>query len=244
LALLTAGLSCASTEFFPEGSGQPTDRASGAVPAGALGACKRPGTKRPAVVSAKLWEDVKACTPTTPAGYVRLGYGRATPNDDKADEQVEKILQAVRDAQKSESHSTQFATMLRSLRDAAAKDPLLRDRITRDPASRTCDFAYLFNTMSKERARLEQGNACVAEAYDPKARSEVCLFDTARQEASWLGSGWDCMTHTSASGSEQSCHRLCAYDDYCARQVSCAAPDLDLVLCALGVCLPEARAGF
>jgi len=236
---------CASTEFFNEGSGAPTDRASGSVPEGTLGVCKRPGTKRPPIVSAKIWDDAKPCLATTPAAFARLGYGRDKPNDDEADKQVEKILEAVRTAQKTESRSAELATMLRGLRDAAQKDPLLRDRVTRDPASKTCDLAYLFNTMAKERSRLEQGNVCPAEAYDPKARSEVCLLDTGRSEASWLGSGWDCMTHTTAStAQEQSCHRLCAYDDYCARQVSCAAPDFDLVLCALGVCLPEPRAGI
>ena len=56
----------------------------------------------------------------------------------------------------------------------------------------------------------------------------------------WLTSAWSCVTHTGAVGEEQSCYRLCAYDDYCARQVSCAAPDIDLLLCTLGVCLPEA----
>ena len=244
LVPLSTGLSCASTEYFPEGSGVPTDRASGAVPAGSLGACKRPGTKRPVLVSQQLWDDIKPCAPSTPVGWVRLGYGRAVPNDAEADKQAEVLLQSVRDAQKPETGNSQFSATLRSLRTQALKDEALRDRVSRDPVQQTCDPGYLLSTMAKERAKLEQGRPCAAEVYDPKQRTEVCLFDTGRAEASWLGASWDCLTHTGAVGQEESCHRLCGYDDYCAQQVSCSASDVDLVLCSLGVCLPEARAGF
>ena len=41
----------------------------------------------------------------------------------------------------------------------------------------------------------------------------------------------------------QSCHALCGYDDYCVRQVSCTATDVDLMICAAGLCLPEPRTG-
>ena len=82
------------------------------------------------------------------------------------------------------------------------------------------------------------------EAYDPKVRSEVCLFDVNSDEAVWLTSSWSCVTHSGAIGEDSSCFRKCAYDDYCAKQVSCAAPDIDLLLCSMGVCLAEPRAGI
>lgn len=243
-AVLAVG--CASTQYPTEGSGQPTDRASGAVPAGALGACRRPNTKRPPIVSQALWDGVKPCDARTPVSFVRLGYGHDSPDDPEADKQMEKLLGSLRDAQKPETGNGQFLAMLRALRPLALVDPMLKDRVAKD-ASRTnaCDFTYLLNNMAAERAKLEADRPCTAEAFNPKQKSEVCLFDTARAEGTWLTSSWDCVTHTDSSGSTaQSCHRLCAYDDYCARQVSCAAPDLDLLLCALGVCLPEPRAGF
>jgi hypothetical protein len=98
--------------------------------------------------------------------------------------------------------------------------------------------------MVKERSRLEDGNTCSVEVYNQKQRKEECLFDTSREDAVWISSAWDCVAQTNELGDEQSCHRLCAYDDYCTRQVSCAAADVDLLLCVLGVCLPEQRQGF
>ena len=70
------------------------------------------------------------------------------------------------------------------------------------------------------------------------------LFDTTRDEVVWLTSSWSCATHTGALGEHTSCFQLCAYDDYCAKQVSCSAPDIDLLLCAMGVCIPEPRVGI
>lgn len=58
----------------------------------------------------------------------------------------------------------------------------------------------------------------------------------------WLTSSFDCMTRVNPAQA-QSCHALCAYDDYCVRQVSCTATDVDLMLCAAGVCMPEPRTG-
>jgi hypothetical protein len=37
---------------------------------------------------------------------------------------------------------------------------------------------------------------------------------------------------------------MCSYDDYCAKQVSYVAPDIELFLCALGVRIPEPAPGF
>jgi hypothetical protein len=121
----------------------------------------------------------------------------------------------------------------------------MRDRVARATArTSTCDYTYLLNTMDRERAALQPGNGCAAEAYDTKVRAEACLFDTSVREGAWVSSAWSCVAHTSAVGQAESCHRLCGYDDYCAMQVSCAASDVDLLLCVLGICLPEQRAGF
>jgi hypothetical protein len=236
---------CASTEFFNEGPGQPSERASGTVPAGALGVCKKDGTKRPPIVNDKLWQNAQPCTSRTPDSYIRLGYGGAEGEADQQDKQIERIVLGLREGQKESSGNNQFLAMLRLVRDDALKNPTLKDRVSRETTrAATCDFTYLLNTMRKQRLKLADGNTCTAEAYDIKERTETCIFDKSRDEGLWLTSGWACLMHTRALGEDESCHRLCAYDDYCARQVSCAAADIDLVLCAMGVCLPEARAGF
>lgn len=237
---------CASTEFFNEGPGQPSDRATGAVPAGSIGVCKRPGTKRPPIVSERLWEDARPCSGRTPATFIRLGYGRPIEGGDpEADAQMDKTLKILGDAARDEKGRPAFTAMMRGLREVAAKDPWMKDRVFHPSATTgTCDIAALLSTMAGERTKLERGDRCAAYAYDSRLRGETCLFDATRDDVTWLTSAWSCMTHTGAVGEEQSCYRLCAYDDYCARQVSCAAPDVDLLLCTLGVCLPEARDGF
>jgi hypothetical protein len=237
---------CASTEFFNEGPGQPSDRATGTVPPGSIGVCRRQGTKRPPIVDERLWEDSRPCTGRTPPSFIRLGYGRQVDGGDaEADQQMTKTLQIVADAARDEKGRGAFTGMMRGLREQAARDPWLRDRVFHPSATTgSCDIASLLATMTLERAKIDRGDRCAAYAYDSKARGEGCIFDSARDEVVWLTSAWSCVTHTGAVGEEQSCYRLCAYDDYCARQVSCAAPDLDLLLCTLGVCLPEAREGF
>ncbi len=244
LSLIALAVGCATTEFYNEGPGQPSDRASGAVPAGSLGVCKKPNTKRPPIVDAKLWEDARPCTPRTPASFIRLGYGRATPDDPEADKDMERVFEALRDGTKEEGGNGKLLAMLKQVRDKASKDANMKTRVARESGREACDFTYLLNTMAKERAKIEPDKPCAAEAYDPRIKAEQCIFDPSRAEGSWVSSAWDCVTHTNAVGQEQSCHRLCAYDDYCTRQVSCAAADIDLLLCAMGVCLPEQRAGF
>lgn len=234
---------CSTTEFYNEGPGQPSDRARGSVPAGTLGVCKRPFTRKPPIVSESLWDHAKPCTSKTPESYVRLGYGHIKFRPD-AVRKVEKVMEALREGPREDRGNATMLAMLRAVREEGENDPWLKDRISKN-SSRTavCDFTYLLNTMEREVHKL-QGDRCAAEAYDPKLRTEVCLFDTSKDEATWLTSAWACVTQTGELGREQSCHRLCAYDDYCSRQVSCAAPDIDLVLCAMGVCLPEKRAGI
>lgn len=242
LAATVGTASCASTEFTPEPPGQPTDRASGAVPPGAIGICKREGTKRPPLVSEKLWENAKTCTARTPDKHIRLGYSEK--DDPNADKQIEQILAALREANKEEGGNNQFVSMLRGVRQNALGNPTLRDRVSRDSTSAgACDFTYLLNTMGKTRQKIE-GDACPAEVYDVVEHKEVCLIDEGKPEGQWLTSGWACLMNVRALGSDQSCHRLCAYDDYCARQVSCAGNDIDLILCAMGICLPETKATY
>ena len=238
---------CAATEFYPEGPGQPSDRASGQVPDGALGACKVPSLRRPPIVSEQLWNDAQPCTAKTPERFVRLGYGAGhagAATDKDADATMDRLLAVLRDGRNEDRGNNTVVATLRSLHDSGLKDPTLRDRVARETArASVCDYTYLLNTMARERDKLDQGNRCAVVAYDPAARRDACLVDTTRDEVVWLTSSWSCVTHTGALGEEQSCFRLCGYDDYCAKQVTCAAPDVDLLLCALGVCLPEPRAG-
>lgn len=225
-----------------EGPGQASDRASGSVPYGALGVCKRPFTKRPPIVSQALWDNARTCTPRTPPEHIRLGYGRtnAVEGDAETEKRMERILQALRETPKSETGNNLFTSMIRVVRDEAMADPQLRDRVARGSSQATpCDFKYLLNNMSGARLRLTPEDHCTVDVYDAKLRAEACLFDEKSEEGSYLTSSWDCVTHTGAVGQEQSCYRLCGYDDYCARQVSCAAPDIDLLLCTLGVCLSQ-----
>jgi len=239
LALPLALASCASTEYVQEPPGQPTDRASGAVPTGAIGVCKRDGAKRPAIVSEKLWEHTKTCTARTPEKHIRIGLNEA--DDPNVVAQSDAMLASLRESTKEEGGNNQFVSMLRGLRQRAQEIPSLRDRVSRDTTTAgACDFTYMLNTMGKAREKIER-DGCTADVYDPEEHKEVCLFDEAHPEALWLTSGWACLMNVRALGTDQSCHRLCAYDDYCARQVSCAGSDIDLILCALGVCLPETK---
>jgi len=232
--------SCASTEFSTEPPGQPTDKASGNVPAGAIGVCKRDGTKRPPIVPESLWEGAKTCTARTPREFIRLGYSEK--DDPDAENQINQILAALKDGPKEDGGNNQFVTMLRGVRQRGLENPTLRDRVSRDTTSAgACDFTYLLNTMGKSREKIEH-DACTAEVYDANARKEVCLFD--KPEGLWLTGGWACLMNVRSLGSDQSCHRLCAYDDYCAKQVGCAGADIDLLLCAMGVCLPEQTAQY
>jgi hypothetical protein len=159
--------------------------------------------------------------------------------DVEDEKRMERMLEALREAPKSETGNALLSSMIRQLRDYALKDPDLRERVGRSsPLATPCDFKYLLGNMSEARERLSD-EKCTVEVYDAKLRTEVCLFDTNREEGQYLTSTWSCVAHTNAVGQEQSCYRLCGYDDYCARQVSCAAPDVDLLLCAMGVCLPQ-----
>lgn len=236
---LSAAVGCASTEFFYEGPGQPSDKASGSVPTGMIGVCRRPFTQKPPIVNPVLWEHAKPCSTATPQGFIRLGYGHERGNVENANAKVAKMMEALKEGPKQDSGNTKVLAALRTIRNEGELDPWLKDRVSKQSArTEVCDFTYLMNTMEGESTKLKAGDKCAAHAYDQKDRKEVCLFDTGVEEAVWLTSTWACMTHTGEVGKGESCHRLCAYDDYCARQVSCAAPDVDLALCALGVCLP------
>jgi hypothetical protein len=235
--------SCASTEYHAEPPGESGARNSGAVPSGAIGVCKRDDTKRPPVVSEALWENSRPCTPRTPPEHIRLGYSEK--DDPDVEKQNESLLNALKEAQKEDGGNNTMLSAVRGLRQRAVDIPKLRDRVSRDTTSSggSCDFTYLLNTMSKAREKIER-DSCTAEVYDAKEHKQVCLFDSSKPEASWLTSGWACLMNVRALGSDQSCHRLCAYDDYCMKQVSCAGADIDLVLCAMGICLPVQRGSY
>jgi hypothetical protein len=243
-AAASAATGCASTEFYPEGPGQPPDKSKGTVPPGAVGACRRPQTKKPPIVNATLWEHTPVCSLRTPDSFIRLGYGREPSGpESEADRQMDRLLTALTKGPDPKEGNNEILTMLRSLQDYALKQPVLRDRVTRESSRPLpCDFNYMLATMVQERARLEPNDACTAHVYDPKDKQNVCLFDMNATGVAWLTSSWDCMTRVNPAEA-QSCHQLCAYDDYCVRQVSCTATDVDLMLCAAGVCLPEPRTG-
>ncbi|HSN97585.1 MAG TPA: hypothetical protein VLS89_04770 [Candidatus Nanopelagicales bacterium] len=246
LALVPAA-GCATTEYVNEGPGQPTERASGALPPGAVGVCKEPFTKRPPIVPQDLWDHAKPCAPSTPASYIRLGYAKdgAAGQDPETEQLVERTLAALREGNKVDGGNSELLSAIRAVRSWAIKKDQLRSRVTREPQlEHTCDFTYLLNTMSGSRGKLKPNEPCTAKVFDPQVRDQVCLFDTGKPESLWLTSGWDCVTFTGALGNEESCHRLCGYDDYCTRQVYCAAGDIDLLLCTMGVCLPEPRRGI
>ena len=154
---------------------------------------------------------------------------------------MEAIRAALDAGAKLEEGTVRMNRMLRTVRREAAGDPRLETRVER-ASGRTfpCDYSYLFGTTQKQLGT----QSCAALAYDPKLRSEQCLFDANVASAVWLTSVWDCLAFTETVGEGGSCHRMCDYDDYCAAQVSCAAPDFDLVLCSLGVCLPEKVRGI
>ncbi len=238
--VVAAAAGCSSTQFYNEGPGQPIDRAGGAVPIGMVGVCKRPFTRRPPLVNPSLWDHAKTCKADTPKNFVRLGYGHE--NAPEAERKIGRMMEALREGPKEQGGNTTVLGMLRSIRSEGENDAWLKDRINRESARTTpCDFTYLLNTMEGEAQRTKNGDRCAVYAYDQVDRKEVCLFDTQVEEAVWITSAWACVTQTGVIGKGESCHKMCAYDDYCSRQVSCVAPDVDLALCALGVCLPEAE---
>lgn len=236
---------CPATQFFDEGPGQPTDQASGIAPAGSIAACRVPFTKRPPVVSPTLWEHLKRCQARTPRRYLRIGYGDVrVAGETEADRRMAAIIEALKQGASEKDGGVRMLSMLRAVQRQALGEPELSTRVERSSARTfACDYTYLLNTADKEHKRLYP-DTCPAYAFDPQARQDTCLFDTTLPEAVWLTSGWSCMAFTDTVGEGGSCYRVCAYDDYCAAQVGCAAPDFDLVLCALGVCTPEKVAGI
>jgi hypothetical protein len=248
-AVFTAGLGlvfggCGSTEYFYEGAGVPPDRATGAVPPGALGVCRLEGTHRPLILNPKLWENAHVCTARTPRNYFRLGVSGESTTGPNFQAEQQNLLAILKEGQNETTGNNHLVKYMRALHDYGLKDPRLKMRVARDSSRpSTCDYTYILNMMHRERTKLE-GDKCPATVYDQQVRTEVCLFDTTRPEVVWLTSSWSCVAQTGASEEQQSCHRLCGYDDYCAKQVNCTGRDVDLLLCALGVCLPELRAGI
>src|SRR5262249_5584405 len=154
----------------------------------------------------ELWKDARDCKPDTPAGFIRLGYGKSLNGvDPDAQQLVDRILVGLKDGPKEEGGNAQFISMVRKVREAAPNNPYLRPRIPLETArDSACDFTWVLNRMEKEQVKLKQGSRCPVEVYDTKVRHEVCLVDTNREDAVWVTSAWDCMLHTGAIGSEQS----------------------------------------
>lgn len=248
LSLLAVGLcGCPgrTTEFIYEGPGQPSDRATGVVPDGANGVCRLPKSKRPPIVNPELWEHAPVCTEKTPYRFIRVGYGKATGGGDpEADRRMALLMDTLKLGATDADGNTKMLRMLRKVQQEGKADVALQSRIQRASGrSFSCDYTYLLNTMRDQQEKLS-GSACAATAYDTKARADACIFDTAVPEAKWIASPWGCVAETGTVGEGQSCYRLCAYDDHCAAQVNCAKSDFDLLLCALGVCLPEQSEGL
>lgn len=247
-SLLAAGSvgGCApSTNFIYEGPGQPSDRASGTVPAGSIGVCKRPFSMRPPIVSEPFWEHAPVCKPSTPRRFIRVGYGDVADGpDEQAQARMKELMAALEQAQSEQNGNAKMTLMLRAVKQRGLENADLSARIERS-SGRTfsCDYHYLLTTTHKHLSKKGEAGKCAAMAYDPVVRDERCLFDTGLEPAVWLTSAWGCVAFTGTVGEGQSCYRLCDYDDHCAAQVSCATADLDLLLCALGVCLPEKVAG-
>jgi len=248
LGVMAAGVAvasgCPATQFPDEGPGQPSDWVSGKAPPGLLGVCREALSKRPPLVNPDLWAHLRRCDKKTPRRYLHLGYGTTEGDDSAADRRMASMLDALRASATEKDGNLKMLSMVRSVQGEFANDPRYASRIER-ASGRTfaCDYAYLFATAEKQRETLG-ADACPAYAYDPKERREVCLFDMSLREARWLTSAWSCLAFTETVGEGGSCHRLCAYDDHCSAQVGCSAPDFDLSLCALGVCLPEKVAGI
>jgi hypothetical protein len=249
LALGGAAAACtsASTELINEGPGQPSDRASGVVPDGSVGACRVRQSKRPPLVSETLWEHLRYCSEKTPRRFLRLGYGTlGEPIDAPAERRMQAVMEALQKSPDEQDGNLRMLSLLRTARAEAREVGELATRVER-ASSRTfaCDYKALFNTMEQQYAELEgQTRPCPTQVYDPIVRSDVCLFDQSLAETAWLTSSWDCFARTGTPGEGASCYRLCAYDDHCAAQVSCASADYDLILCSLGVCMPDKYEGF
>src|SRR4051794_20489653 len=82
---------CSATEYHYEGNGIEEDPASSSVPTGMLGVCKRRFSEKPPIVNPVLWEHAKWCTASTPASFVRLGYGQERGDMEKARLRVQKM---------------------------------------------------------------------------------------------------------------------------------------------------------
>jgi hypothetical protein len=211
-----------------------------------MGACRVAFSQRPPIVNQSLWDNLPKCTARTPQRYVRVGYGRDLEGKRVAGAKgrVEAIMAALKAGSADKTGNVRMNRMLRAVRQRGLTDLRFSARVERTTGrSLPCDYTYLLNTTDKEFSKLAQGDTCPAYAYDAKSGNNSCLFDAAVSESTWLTSAWSCLAFTDTAGEGQSCYRLCSYDDYCAAQVSCAAPDFDLVLCALGVCTPEPMRG-
>lgn len=232
---------CSATQYPNEGPGETGEKFLTNVPPGALGVCRVEGSERPPLVRQEVWEHARACTSRTPRRFLRLGLvtGAVAPGADA-------ILEALATAAMPEGDGSGLLLLTREVRRQALQSRGLKTRALRgaDTQARACDVGFLLRTMDETRKRIEK-EPCPIVVYDQTDRRNTCLVDVTSTKTIATTSSWDCFTHdTGVTGTEKSCYRLCGFDDHCAAQISCSAPDLDLLFCAAGVCLPEARVAF
>jgi hypothetical protein len=246
LLLASAGVlaGCPDTVFPDEGSGQPGDRASGRAPSSSVGACRLRLSRRPPVIPQELWNHLPECNKRSPRRYLRIGYSSILEADNDEALRLRYVMHELEEAYKEPDGNTRMILLTRAVQNVGVKDEKLKSRVERS-TSRTfaCDYDYLLDKTEKNFAKVTS-DQCPAYVYDPVLRRDVCMFDMRKPEVKWLASSWACLAFTETAGEGESCHRMCEYDDYCASQVSCAQPDFDLILCSLGVCLPEEVAGL
>ncbi len=239
-------IGCPEATMFPdEGSGQPSDRSRGKAPPGSVGVCKIPFSRRPPIVNENLWNNLNRCNKRTPRRYVRVGFAdERQAADDEESKRLAYVMGELKKAHGEKDPNTRMILMTRAVKQGGADDTKLKARIERmDSRTFACDYAYMLNTTRTEYAKV-QSDACPAYAFDPVLRKDVCMFNLNMPESAWLVSSWSCLAFTDTAGEGESCHRLCAFDDYCSSQISCSQPDFDLVMCSIGVCMPEEVAGL
>ena len=243
-AAVMVGCPGTSTIFIDEGPGLASDRASGKAPPGTVAACKVRDSKRPPIINPALWKNLKPCTSRTPRRYLRVGFSTTKGAPDLAAERrLASMMEGVELGMAEAQGNVKILGAIRALQQEAVRVPTLANRVERYSArSQACDYARFLNTADKRRKAAD--DKCSVYAYDPAERRESCLFDSNVPAGMWLTSGWDCVAFTNTVGEGGSCHRMCAYDDYCSAQAGCTANDFSLVMCALGVCLPDKVAGI
>src|SRR5262245_56990180 len=102
-------IGCPETEFPDEGSGQPSDRATGKAPPGSIGACRIPESRRPPIISESLWRHLPECNRRSARRYLRVGYSNIHNSvDDEESLRMRYIMQELEKAQKEPDGNTRM----------------------------------------------------------------------------------------------------------------------------------------